>query len=429
MAIQTYSKEKILHLLIRIYGFMFLLIAIFHYDLLAQIISGTKSLSEIDIPYFQITCLFIAIPIFVFDLLIGKNSKLKAFFTRNTILNSLLIFLSVCFPITILELGLRPFCTFVHKDASIFQKDDVLGWRLRPNSKAFREALIKVNAKGIRGPERAFEKSGETNRVLFLGDSITYGLRLNYSQCIPHKVEMALNEKSDFPIECINTGVPGYSTWQEFLYYQHEGYKYQPDIVVLSFCLNDVLNTYTGIKYGDYGKDDPVPFIEENWVDYLIRRSSIVYAGKQAYHKIRYGMTLKENAIYREGLGISSLQEKSDYPEIKQAWETTNQFIEKIADKSREQNAQFLLVVFPYIIRAHEVKVLAWSPKPLFDFAAKKEYTTLDFMSVIQSDMKRTGRTYLNQFFQDACHPTDYAAELAAKTISDEIMKQGWLVK
>ncbi|MEO1994439.1 MAG: hypothetical protein ABGZ17_04110, partial [Planctomycetaceae bacterium] len=56
--------------------------------------------------------------------------------------------------------------------------------------------------------------------------------------------------------QVINTGVSGWGTDQELLFLEHEGFKYQPDIVVLTFFIgNDPDNNS---KSRQYGLDKPL---------------------------------------------------------------------------------------------------------------------------------------------------------------------------
>ena len=423
MSPKKFSPHKILPVLLRLWFYLFLLIGFFS---LLDFVSPKEGNSK-SIPYIFVLSLLGAFVFFISEKQSLKREKLRNFLCGNFILNSLLVTFSLVFPVTLLELGVRPYCTFVHKDTSIYQKDKELGWKLRPAAKAFHDATIQINSQGLRSPERGYTKPSGIKRILFLGDSITYGLRLEYNDTYPYLSETILKEKNRLPAECINAGIPGYSTWQEYLFWLKEGVKYQPDIVVLSFCLNDVLNTYTGIRFGDYGQDDPVPYIEDNWMDSLLKRSAIIYMGKHYYYKIRYGKNMRENAIYREGLDAASLYEKANTPEIQHAWELTHTYIKKIAEETKQRNARFLFVIFPYNISLPGQGIQPWMPKTLLEFSAQNNIPVLDMLPVFQKDMDTMKNHELTRYFRDACHPTAYGSHLAAQAIADEIIQRQWI--
>ncbi len=410
-------KERIFHILLRIFGITWLSIAVFdkNFDYWFDIQEyGTRS---------WLICLAIhlaifmgGMAIFLLDRYLSRRPESDPYINSFTV-NGLLVLTSIMTPVTFCELLLRNVTYAVNKDVSLFQKDKLLGWRLKPNAASNPDAPVRVNRHGLRGPDREYRKREGVTRILFLGDSIPYGLRLPYDDTFPRRVEILMNQERDRPVECINAGIPGYSTWQEYQFFENEAYRYNPDIVVLSFCLNDVLHTYTGLHFGDYGVDDPVPYIEENWIDYITHRSAIVLVGKSIYHRIRFGKTLKENAIYREGLDVAALFEKETYPEIKQAWSDTQYYIQKIADRCEREKARLILILFPYIYIMPTDERTVFSPKPMAEYSRRKGIPVIEVWPLIEQDMKEQGIQKLNHYFQDHCHPTADGNRLVAESI------------
>jgi lysophospholipase L1-like esterase len=95
-----------------------------------------------------------------------------------------------------------------------------------------------INKNGQRDREFAFDRSAAT-RIVCLGDSFTFGFGINAEKTFPKLLEKALNESGHPEAEVINAGVPGYNTQQEIALYRHRLKAYDPDIVVLGYCLND----------------------------------------------------------------------------------------------------------------------------------------------------------------------------------------------
>jgi hypothetical protein len=124
--------------------------------------------------------------------------------------------------------------------------DSELGWA-KPEGEASiiqrREyrVPIEINAKGLRGPDRAYEKRDGVHRTLLLGDSITEGYSVAEHMTLRALLEGRLNAQAGAEHEVLNGGTAGYSTDQEYLFYLREGARYAPDDVVLLFCYNDVL--------------------------------------------------------------------------------------------------------------------------------------------------------------------------------------------
>jgi lysophospholipase L1-like esterase len=88
---------------------------------------------------------------------------------------------------------------------------------------------ISTDANGRRSvPQRA----GARRRMLFLGDSCTFGIPVNDGESFPAVVQQKLKD-----VECLNAGVPGYSAFQGRLLLAATTVK--PDVVVITFWPND----------------------------------------------------------------------------------------------------------------------------------------------------------------------------------------------
>ena len=97
------------------------------------------------------------------------------------------------------------------------------------------------NDQGLREREHiAVPKPAGELRVLFLGDSCTYGYGLDERHTFVAMAEEKLRTR--FPnqrIECINAGVPGYSAYQCWRRLMTEGLAYEPDLVVMQSGWNE----------------------------------------------------------------------------------------------------------------------------------------------------------------------------------------------
>jgi lysophospholipase L1-like esterase len=95
-----------------------------------------------------------------------------------------------------------------------------------------------TNSKGLRDREFSYEKPPGKLRIMMLGDSFTVGWGAKFEETFPKRIERLYADRG-IQAEVINTGVGNYNTIQEVEYYLTEGYKYNPDIVVLNFTFND----------------------------------------------------------------------------------------------------------------------------------------------------------------------------------------------
>jgi hypothetical protein len=106
---------------------------------------------------------------------------------------------------------------------------------------------IKINSHGLRDREFSWEKPGGVKRMLGIGDSMTFGYGVNSDDCYLKQLESRLSQRGD-KWEVINAGVSGYSMWQYLAYFEHYGYRYEPDLVTIGVFFDDF--------YGDPSGED-----------------------------------------------------------------------------------------------------------------------------------------------------------------------------
>ncbi len=122
-------------------------------------------------------------------------------------------------------------------------------WRLSPNSRLpdsdteTRGPFFGViaNGQGFREDhEIPRQKPAGETRLLFLGDSCTFGYGVACHETYVEQCEQALERSHpERPFECINAGVPGYTVYQGWRVLESEGDWIRPDVVVVCFGFND----------------------------------------------------------------------------------------------------------------------------------------------------------------------------------------------
>jgi hypothetical protein len=116
----------------------------------------------------------------------------------------------------------------------------------RPGFVGFSEGTnVATNSHGLRERELPLVKPPGTRRVVFIGDSVTFGPGVRDDQAYARLLESALSAGGAGPVETVNAGVVGYNSIQELARLQNVGLAYQPDVVVLTFLVNDLLETFT----------------------------------------------------------------------------------------------------------------------------------------------------------------------------------------
>jgi hypothetical protein len=126
-----------------------------------------------------------------------------------------------------------------------FLTDAALGQRLAPGYDGwFAGVPVHIDRLGLRDPrEYALAKGPRTFRILVLGDSVTFGHGSVYEHTYPYLTEQKLRAwRADVDWQVWNAAVPGYNTSQELAQLLELAPSFQPDLVVVGFFENDVVD-------------------------------------------------------------------------------------------------------------------------------------------------------------------------------------------
>jgi GDSL-like Lipase/Acylhydrolase family len=144
------------------------------------------------------------------------------------------------------------------------------GWGHRPGARGWAQGCygaerewrtwVRINDHGLRGADLPYERTGAF-RVLVLGDSFTAAVQVAEDESYTQLLQQRL---ADFAppgsrVEVLNAGVNGWGTDNELLFFQHEGWKYRPDLVLLAFdTKNDVFENMRELAATTpFGPDKP----------------------------------------------------------------------------------------------------------------------------------------------------------------------------
>lgn len=107
--------------------------------------------------------------------------------------------------------------------------------------------------------------------MLFLGDSFTWGFGVNEGERFTDLIEREFASVTTF-----NGGHSGFGTDQELLWYQGEGRKYSPDVVIVAVHLRSDLKN--NISSRQYGFQKPVAWREEGRI--VFRNSPVAVSSR-----------------------------------------------------------------------------------------------------------------------------------------------------
>lgn len=118
-----------------------------------------------------------------------------------------------------------------------YEADPHTGFRLRPNSVGHFQMGIVANtsSQGLRDREFSLKKPAGIFRILVIGDSFTVGANVREEQTYAKVLERQLRDAYGPNIEVVNTGVGGWNPPQYEAYYEHYGYRFEPDLILIGF--------------------------------------------------------------------------------------------------------------------------------------------------------------------------------------------------
>jgi hypothetical protein len=258
-----------------------------------------------------------------------------------------------------------------------WEPDPLLGVRLMPGHHGWwtqedREFLVpvRINGQGLRDVEHQYVKPAGVFRVLVLGDSFVEAMHVPLEATFTRLLEQHLNPAGTGPrIEVIGAGVSGYGTASEVLYFEREGKRYQPDLVLLAFYPgNDVKNNSPSLEdtlhpqYGPGGvlqkvAGEPKQKAPKGWRGLLARSA--------AYHYFRQVLLVRQpklaQVLVRRGLlkgeAVRTAPERDGIPvdygvyaplpsdEWQEAWQHTDGLLQRLHQDVTDNGAQLAIAI------------------------------------------------------------------------------------
>jgi lysophospholipase L1-like esterase len=173
---------------------------------------------------------------------------------KKALANTALVLVSVVLTILAVEGGLR-LAGYEPLKAAAAGRDLVLRrsndpdivYELIPGAAGLAfKTEVKVNSLGFRSPEP--DRRDGVRRVLFLGDSITFGSELPAGSAWPELLAARL-ELRDARFDVQNLALSGYDGVQELAVFERHGLALAPELVIVGYCLNDAGIVSANLEY------------------------------------------------------------------------------------------------------------------------------------------------------------------------------------
>lgn len=267
----------------------------------------------------------------------------------------------------------------------------LIGHVHRPNkSMELMDVMVDINSDGHRDKEYPVTKN-DKYRIIFLGDSLTFGWGVEEEETFATLIEENLN--SDSPTEVINFGTGNYNTEQEVNLFLEKGLKYNPDKVVLFYFINDAEITpeKSGLWFLGYSQ-----FVSFYWS--------------------------RINSLLNNFLPSKSFQEyyESLYDEDQQGWINARKAIIQLRDICESRGIDFQVVLLPEL---HDVnnEIFANIYNSLALFLADNN---IDYLNLAKLFENHPNQIELWVSYDDA-HPNNIAHRKIAESSVEFIKNKG----
>ena len=206
--------------------------------------------------------------------------------------------------------------------------DDELFFRHPYNMRRiFGDVEVRTNSIGLRDRPLPNPSDG-SRRILFLGDSVTFGVGVSEDLVFARRVEKQLNERGYASFRTFNSGVGGYNTDMEAAFLMRHGDLIDPDIVALLWVGNDTELTPT-VRF------DP-------WSDIAITGKSPPQAIRRLTGHSWTVRLIRHIVTYSSATGFYRLDTSQP------GWQASVASVQRVNEWCEERGVPFVLVVLRY---------------------------------------------------------------------------------
>lgn len=273
-----------------------------------------------------------------------------------------------------------------------------------------RAVEARINEHGLRGPSPSPTKAAGVYRILALGDSFTFGEGVADDEPFIARLTERLNRSSaSRRYEGINAGVSGYNTRDEVIYLENRWLELDPDLVLLTFYLNDA---YDDARFGPLVQGGATPAtLDEFLTD--PGPSWVVDWATSRWRRWRTGREISR--IYRAQFSDNPVIDGHD-------WDDSRAALARAVALTRDRGIPLVLVIFPELHELDDDHPFANIHSGVREAAEGLGIPVIDLLDTFRGE--------------DASelwvHPTDHhpnarAHAIAARAIADVLMQSGIL--
>ncbi len=275
------------------------------------------------------------------------------------------------------------------------------------------DSLWARNVFRFRAPYEQVARRAGVTRVLALGDSFTWGLRIGSSDSVwPAVLERHLTRDSGGAAEVINMGQRGWTTANEAELLRRLGWQFDPDLVLVQYYVNDAYPSAPDFRFDEPSRTHLLP---DQFFKGYVRTSSLAALVSLAVNGVIYGVLHKNDES-----GAMYERDAEGYRQLREA-------LHEMGDSATARKVPLVYILFPSLVAG------TWTTDtyPLRDTygriagdALDANLRVLDLTGTFASEGGDWSRWWATPYDS---HPNAAAHALAARAIHDFLRAESLL--
>jgi len=327
-------------------------------------------------------------------------------------------------------LGAKPHIPLFNSEGP-FMVHPTRHWAYQPNfHRSWGGLPFSTNSLGLRDKELSAPKPNSEYRILVLGGSVSAGSFIKDESNIYLNIVEKTFHLDTAQVEIINAGVPGYSTTQQLSQLREIGKRVQPDMILLDFAINDVLDSRMDLK--EYNIE-PIFRMSNAFLHLTETKTRLAGLKRFILDLPRY------TASYSALLGLNKsikkvfpgdrpvdlprwieqeLLNETPSPLVKKSWIAAKKQILELNEFAREKKIPFVIVMFPL---REQVETRQGKARPQNIINQLSKFNKFHFIDLLASFRFQYQTNSNKHLYFDADHPTPSGHLLAANEIHSRL--------
>jgi len=292
---------------------------------------------------------------------------------------------------------------------------------IRNHGTSGRDVHVHINSLGFRDDEIAMPKPAGEYRILVLGDSITWGDYLEAEEVYVERMQQHLATLvPGRRIEVVNAGVGDVGLAEEMAILKETGISVRPDLVVVSFYLNDSRPPwgFTG-ELGSRGWLRRHSLLAETVYKQMKVRQWLRDGGEDRVRWAEARKTLdwkRRREAFVEFARLANFDWGAAW--VPSSWETVDRELDTLAGLSKEHGFRVAVVCFPVSYQVYADFVEDGPQRALGEKARQHGFAYLDLLPLLR-------RSKESDLYFDHCHPREVPNTIIGRSIADFVHGEG----